>query len=276
MKTTALSLCLMTTTVSGAFSATLSSSEDPLVPLPSVYDLTRGGGWGLAIGLSLEYESAYDGSDEMEFEVEPAAAIQYRKGNHMFFWEGFELGWRGLMNERLLAQAGVRYESGLEPDDSEDGVLDGLPERDSHIVGFLEARYALDDQWKSWVGGRIMGGPSDFGVLGVLAAGYRFGDRTDGGGLEIFGFTTVGSDTFVNKDFGVSAADSASSGLEEIDLDGGYRSVGLTAIYRTWITKHLHLVTQGGIEWYADDIHDSSISRRDYEAEVGTTLVWQF
>ena len=272
MKNTALSIGLITTTLA----TSLSSAEEALVPLPSVYDLTRGGGWGLAIGLGLEYESAYDGSDETEFELEPVAAIQYRQEDHMFFWEGFELGWRGLLSKRLLTQAGLRYESGLEPDDSDDGNLDGLPERDSHIVGFVETRYALDDQWKSWIGGRIMGGPEDFGLLGVLAAGYRFGDRVDGGGLEIFGFTTFGTDDFFNKDFGVTAADSASSGLEEIDLDGGYRSFGLTAIYRTWFSKNLHLIVQGGLEWYASSIQDSPIARQNYEAEVGTTLVWQF
>lgn len=38
----------------------------PLVPLPSIFDFTGGSGWGVALGLGAEYETAYDGSDEYE------------------------------------------------------------------------------------------------------------------------------------------------------------------------------------------------------------------
>ena len=72
-----------------------------------------------------KYETAYDGSDEYELELDPAGAIQWRNGNDLFFWEGMEIGWRGLRNQRSLLQAGIRYEDGLEPDESDDGRLDG-------------------------------------------------------------------------------------------------------------------------------------------------------
>jgi len=149
-------------------------NELPLVPLPSVFDFTRGGGWGVALGVGVEYETAYDGSDEYEFEIDPAGAIQWRTGNHLFFWEGMELGWRGRLADVWLVQAGARYEDGLEPDDSEDGHLDGFEERDSHLVGFLEVRRAFGQDWRNWIGARAMGGETDFGWLGVLAAGHRF------------------------------------------------------------------------------------------------------
>jgi hypothetical protein len=50
--------------------------EGPLFPLPFTPDFTRGGGWGFAVGVGVEYENAYDGSDEYEFEVDPALAVQ--------------------------------------------------------------------------------------------------------------------------------------------------------------------------------------------------------
>ena len=95
----------------------LSGAEElssPIVPLPSVMDYTKGQGWGIALGLGKEYETAYDGSDEYELEIEPAGAIQWRKGNHLFFWEGIELGWRSRMSDIWLVQLAVRYESGRE------------------------------------------------------------------------------------------------------------------------------------------------------------------
>ena len=247
-----------------------------LVPLPSVLDFTRGDGWGVALGVGVEYETAYDGSDEYEFEIDPAGAIQWRTGNHLFFWEGMELGWRGRIADVWLVQAGARYEDGLEPDDSEDGNLDGFEERDSHLVGFLEVRRAFGQDWKDWIGARAMGGETDFGWLGVLAAGHRFEDRLDGTGTEIFIFSTFGTDDFITKDFGVTAADSVASGLPETELDGGYRSTGITLIDRRSLTRNIHLIAEAGAELYSSDIQDSPVARKDYETEVGLSIVYQF
>jgi outer membrane protein len=251
-------------------------NQKALVPLPSVPDFTQGVGWGVAIGVGSEYEAAYDGSDEYEFEAEPAGGVHYRSGDNLIFWEGMELGWRGLVNNKLLIQAGARYEGGLEPDDSEKGVLVGIEKRDSHLVGFLEARHSVGVEWRNWVGGRLMGGASDFGWLGVLAAGHRFGNTLDGTGTEAFLFSTFGTSEFVNKDFGVSAKDSAASGLVQTDLHGGYRSTGITIIDRRYLSKNIQFVSQAGAELYSNAITDSPIARDDYELELGVSVLWQF
>lgn len=253
-----------------------SPDERALVPSPSVFDFTRGGGFGLALGLGVEYEAAYDGSDEYELELDPAGAIQWRSGGQMLFFEGAELGWRGVFDERWLVQAGLRYEDGLDPSDSEDGVLDGIEKRDSHLTGFVELRRALDSQWRNWIGARVLAGESDFGALGVLAAGHRFGERLDGMGTEVFVFSTFGDRAFVNKDFGVSAEDALGSGLAETSLDGGYRSSGLQLVHRQRFTENLQLIAQAGVELYSSAIADSPIARDDFEAELSLALVWQF
>ena len=226
--------------------------------------------------MSAEYESAYDGADETELEVEPAGAVQYRKGDHLFFWEGMELGWRGRLADVWLVQAGIRNEGGLEPDDSEDGNLDGILPRDSHVVGFLEVRRAVGDDWRNWVAARLMGGPSDFGVLGVVAAGRRFGQQLDGTGTELYGFMTFGTDKFINKDFGVTAVDAVGSGLPVTALSGGYRSTGVQLVHRRHLTRKLHAIAQAGVEFYSSDIGDSPIARSDTEFELSLALVWRF
>lgn len=251
-------------------------TTEALVPLPSVLDFTDGDGWGVALGVSAEYESAYDGADETELEVEPAGAVHYRKGDHLFFWEGMELGWRGRLADVWLVQAGIRNEGGLEPDDSEDGNLDGILPRDSHVVGFLEVRRAVGDDWRNWVAARLMGGPSDFGVLGVVAAGRRFGQQIDGTGTELYGFMTFGTDKFINKDFGVTAADAVGSGLPVTTLSGGYRSTGVQLVHRRHLTRKLHAIAQAGVEFYSSDIGDSPIARSDTEFELSLALVWRF
>ncbi len=247
-----------------------------LVPLPSVLDFTRGGGWGVALGAGGEYGEAYDGSDEYEFELEPAGAIQWRKGNHLLFWEGMELGWRGRFADLWLIQAGARYEAGLEPDDSENGALDGIEERDTHIAGFLETRRSLGADWRNWIAARVMGGESGFGWLGILAAGHRFGDHIDGSGTELFVYSTFGTDDFINKDFGVTPADSAASGLPVADLEGGYRASGVNLIHHQYITEHIHVIAAAEAEIYSSDIADSPLSLNNYEAEVELSAVWVF
>jgi outer membrane scaffolding protein for murein synthesis (MipA/OmpV family) len=252
------------------------SAEPALVPLPSILDFTQGEGFGIALGAGVEYESAYDGADETELAVEPAGAVHYRRGNHLFFWEGMELGWRSRVADVWLVQAGIRNEGGLEPDDSEDGKLKGIQPRDSHVVGFLEGRRGLGSDWRNWVAARVMGGPRDFGLLGVLAAGRRFGQQLDGTGTEVYGFVTFGDDNFINKDFGVTAADAAGSGLRQTTLSGGYRSAGIQLVHRRHLTRKLHAIAQAGVELYSRDIGNSPIARKDNEFEVSLALVWHF
>ena len=248
----------------------------PLVPLPSVFDFTRGKGWGVALGVGVEYESAYDGSDEYEFEIEPAGAIQYRIGNHLFFWEGYELGWRSRLADKWLVQLNARYESGREADDSDDGRLDGLEDQDDEIVGVAEIRRSIYGDWRAWIAGRVMSGDSSFGTLGIIAAGYRFGSRLNGTGTELFAFSTFGTSDFLNRDFGVTEEESLASGLPATDLSGGYRSTGVSLIDRRYLTEHLHIISRAGIELYSSEIQDSPIARQDYEAEVSLAVVYHF
>jgi outer membrane scaffolding protein for murein synthesis (MipA/OmpV family) len=249
---------------------------EALVPLPSLPDFTRGEGWGVALGVGFEYENAYDGSDEYEFEIDPAGAVQWRSGNHLFFWEGMELGWRSRMADLWLVQAAARYEGGREEDDSDDDRLDGLEDQDDQLVGVIEVRRSLDDEWRNWVAARIMAGDSNFGLLGVAAIGHRFGSKRDGTGTEAFLFTTFGTSDFINRDFGVTQAESVTSGLPATDLDGGYRSTGISLIDRRYITDHIQIAVQGGFELYSNDIQDSPIAREDYEIEIGVSLVYHF
>lgn len=268
--------CALTSCLASTAMPLLAQTAPALVPLPSILDFTGGGGFGAALGLGVEFESAYDGADETELQAEPAGALHYRTGNHLFFWEGIELGWRGLLADQWLVQAGLRNESGLEPEDSDDGRLDGIRARDSHVVGFLEARRGLGSDWRNWVAARLMGGPSDFGTLGVLAAGHRFGTALDGTGTEVYAFLTFGDAQFIDKDFGVTAADALGSGLPQTRMQGGYRSTGVQLVHRRDLTDKIHAIAQAGVELYSGDIGDSPIARRDHEFELSLAVVWNF
>lgn len=247
------------------------AAAEELTPLPSVPDYTRGGGWGVAIGGAAEYETAYDGSDEMELEFEPGGAVQWRSGNHMFFWENIEAGWRTRQNDWLF-QLGARYEGGREADDSDDGRLTGLDEVEAEIAGFGEVRWTPDGAWQNWLGGRIIGG-GDLGALAVLAAGRRFGEHA-----EAFVYTTFADGKLNNRDFGVTAAEAAKNTVpySEFNAGGGYRSAGLTLIYRRFITEHVEITASAGIEYYSAKLRKSPLARKNYEPEIGVSVLYVF
>lgn len=246
-----------------------------LVPLPSVDDFTRGeNGWSFGLGLGVEYESAYEGSDEFGFEVNPAGAAQWRRGDDIFFWAGEALGWRGLRSDTWLFEAAVAFDEGREESDSDDGRLDGLGDAEEGLELVLQARRAFDADWRYWLDGRVITG--DSGSLALLGMGRRFGDQNDGTGSELSIVAVFHDSDRANRDFGIDSGQSAASGLNETYLSGGFRSIGLNYNYRKYINENWQIFGEALYERYGSDIEDSPIARNNYEAEVGVGFIYVF
>ena len=255
--------------------ASAQDGKTALVPLPSVDDFTRGNdGWGFGIGVGIEYESAYEGSDEFGFEVEPAGGIQWRKGDDVFYWAGETLGWRGLRANTWLLEAAVGFDEGRKESDSDDGRLNGLGDVDESVELVLQARFALDADWRYWLVGRVVTGRN--GNLGLFGVGRRFGDRLDGSGSEINVVAVFHNSKFANKDFGINAQQSAASGLNQTKLSGGLRSFGINYAYRHNINKNWQIFGEALYERFSSDVQASPIARSSYEAEVGVGFVYRF
>lgn len=95
-------------------------------------------------------------------------------------------------------------------------------------------------------------------------------------GLESFVYSAVASSEFMNRDFGISADESLASGLDQADLDGGYRASGVQFVHRQNLGENLQLALEAGIEFYGGEIQSSPIARDDFEAESALSLVWIF
>jgi outer membrane scaffolding protein for murein synthesis (MipA/OmpV family) len=64
--------------------------------------------------------------------------------------------------------------------------------------------------------------------------------------------------------------------LPVTDLDGGFRSVGISAIGRWSMGRRWQFGFEAGYERYSDDISDSPIAQEDYEAEAGVNVLYRF
>ncbi|MDF0750172.1 MipA/OmpV family protein [Marinobacter sp. 71-i] len=256
----------------GSVNAT--ETRTPLVPLPSIGDFTNGDGWGVGLGLGVEYETAYEGSDEFEVEVDPAGGVQWRTGENIFFWAGEAIGWRTLARDSWLFQTSLGYEEGREEGDSEDGRLDGLGESSSGATVLLEVRYALAEDWRYFLDGRVSAG--EIGTLGIFGAGTCLACQPDGTGWEIGAVVTFHDGELANRDFGVDTQQSIDSGLPETDVDSGYRSTGFNVSYRNYVNENWQIFGEALYEAFGSDVSDSPISRNDYEAEVGVGFIYVF
>jgi outer membrane protein len=122
--------------------------------------------------------------------------------------------------------------------------------------------------------GRVVTGGS--GNLGLFGLGYRFGDRKDGTGSEINLVGVFHDSRLANRDFGITAEQSAASGLNETRLRGGFRSFGVNYNYRHYITNNWQVFGEALYERYSSDVRKSPIARSNYEAEVSIGFIYIF
>lgn len=246
-----------------------------LVPLPSIDDFSRGkDGWSFALGAGIEYETAYEGSDEFGFELEPAGGLQWRRGNDVFYWVGEAIGWRGLRADTWLFEALIGFDEGRAEGDSKKGYLDGLGESDEGFELVLQSRRAFDRDWRYWLVGRVVTGGN--GNLGLFGVGRRFGEKFDGSGSEVNIVAVFHDSKYANKDFGITAEQSAASGLAATDLGGGFRSIGINYNYRHHVNANWQIYGEALYEHFSSAVRKSPIARGDYEAEVGIGFIYVF
>ncbi|MCE3010139.1 MAG: MipA/OmpV family protein [Proteobacteria bacterium] len=264
------------------FSAAISISlnvqaKDCDPDMPSLLNFACKKGWALPLGAGVEYGGKADASKNYETGVEPVAMLHFSTESTQIFIEGVENGIRYFASDDFLFSLAGRYEYGRkESDDPE--FLKGLGDIKDKWMGVVEARYALIGDYDVWIGGRSMVGDKDLGELHIAVVGLgvpRLSKKVD---FELLLWSTWANSAFLNRDFGVTAAQSVASGYEEYSAKSGHRALGAGLFTRIDFSDNWKALSEINYESYNSRLDKSPIIKkgRNSEYEANLSFVYIF
>jgi outer membrane scaffolding protein for murein synthesis (MipA/OmpV family) len=256
----------------GAASAAVPEGALPTAELP---DLAADGEWALAVGAEAEYSVDYDGSDDYETELQPGLIAHLRRGDLRYYLEGNSLGVRWTPSPDWLLGLGLQYEFGRSEDDNP--ALRGLGDTDDEPALTLDVRRGFGAGWPWWLAARVLAGDSDLGALAVVGLGREIPVPSPRWTADVVLYATFATSEFQRKDFGVTRAQSVTSGYAAFEPSGGYRALGLQSYLQYVASKRLLVRAEAGYEGYSSSVRDSPIVRAgsDGEFEVSLTLLYR-
>ena len=244
------------------------------LPTAEILDLAGPNDWSVALGAEAEYGEIYDGGSESETELQPGLVAHLRRGDVRYYWEGNALGLRWTPSADWLIGAGLQLEFGREEEDSP--FLRGLGDADDELALTLDVRRGFGDGWPWWLAGRVLAGNSDLGALAVLGLGRELPVSGPRWQADFVLYATFATRDFQRKDFGVTPAQSVSSGYPAFEPKGGYRALG-GQFYLQYAAGERWLIrAETGYERYASDVRDSPIVRASGEFEASISVLYKF
>lgn len=254
-------------------------AADPmqLNPAGPWYALNEETGWHFDLGIGMEYEPGYPGSDEYSAEPDIFGRALYRtESGHRYFLSLGEVGAIFSLNPKTQFLAFLEYEEEREDDDS---ALDGLDPVDATIEGqFMLARR--------------FGNASVFGILQPDLTGdankglvWFVGASLDGLSVnEKWRWSTSldlsGADSeYMQTEFGINAGEAARTDYSVYTPGSGLKSLswGLNGEY--YFSDRLSILATLETEYYLSKAADSpliDVAGRQVGIEGAVQLRWRF
>lgn len=214
--------------------------------------------WDIRIGAGALYQPEYEGSDNYEVSPIPLLMINYRD---MVFLRGTTLGanaftWQGPRpSDKLQVGPLVRYQFGRDADDSDD--LRGMDDIDAAVElgGFIT--YSIGPWSTGLTLFQDVSGAHE-GFTAKLSAGHR---HTFSPKLRLRSeiYSTWADESYTETYFGVTAAQSARSGLRRYQPEGGVKDIGLALDLDYSLTEHWTVTGRLGYKRLLGDAADSPL-----------------
>lgn len=256
-----------------AYAADLYESDAPPIAPSQNFDQGRFGDvrqklsdWNVVVGAGAMYAPKFEGSDEFEFS--PVPMVSATLGRVMIGPGGLSINVLETNGFQVSVKGG--YEPGRKEDDSDH--LRGLGDIDagavigtkvSYETGPMEFYASLD---------KTIGG-SD-GLLGQVGA--NISQRYDRFILSAGASATFADDNYMESYFGVTAAQSARSGLAQYDAGAGLKRFDIEASITYMATEHWLIRGQAGVGFLTGDAKDSPIVQDDVQPSAMLTVGYKF
>ena len=258
----------------------ISASDDPLTSNPSgawyLQDAEQG--WHFDVGLGVEFEPGYPGSDEYSSEPDVLARAVYRteQGHRLFITPG-EIGGIYSISPDTQFVAFLEFEEAREVD--EDPALIGLDPVDSTIEGQFILAHRFGKKQVFAVLQPDLTGDANKGVVWFAGVGYdtylqdrrwRFATTFDISGADA---------EHMNTEFGINAEEVVRTGYTTYEAGAALKSatLGLQLVYQ--FTSRLSLLGNVETEYYFSEASDSPLINdegNDITYEASLLLRWEF
>lgn len=230
----------------------------PLNPASPWYGANFDTGWHYDIGIGLESEPSYAGSDKQVTEAGFSARALYRspKGHRYFIGLG-EVGAVLALSPKLQFLAFLEYEEGRT--DEEDSTLTGLDDIDSTIEGQLMLSRRFGNASLFGILQPDVSGDANKGLVWFLGGSYDFLSKNQrwriSNTLDISGANSE----YMQTEFGITNTESAATGLATYTPSSGLKSLTWNLSGEYYFTKQLSLLASIDTEYYLDDAANSPL-----------------
>jgi len=234
--------------------------------------------WDVRLGLGAQIQPEYEGGDEMKGMPLPLISIKYRDiawlrgpmlGLNAFTWQGPR------ETDKLQLGPAIRYQRGRDQDDSDD--LRGT----GNIDPGLEAGFFITYGIGQWSAGLMMfqdvsSSHDGFTVRPAVGHTAQLGPKWQ---LRSELYSTYASDDYMETFFGITAQQSARSGMRRYQAEAGFKDVGLLFDLDYALSKNWALTTRVGLKKMLGDAADSPLVKDrgdDKQGLLGLFVSYKF
>lgn len=224
--------------------------------------------WGLIIGAGAMYEPEYEGSGD--FKVTPVPAVIITYGDWLQIDPG-GLSVRAFEHNGFSLSGKAGYEMGRDEDDAD--LLEGLGDVDGGVTVGVKAAYTWDAlEFYAEVDQTIDGSES---LIGTFGAEYT-APVTERFIVSAGVSATVANDKHMQSYFGVTATQSAASGLREYQAEAGLKRVDFTASATYMVTENWLVRGEAGLGVLVGDAADSPIVEEKIQPSFMAVVGYKF
>lgn len=258
-----------------AHAADLNQSGEAAIPPTTAFDESRFGGitqklsdWDVVVGAGAMYAPKFEGSNE--FKIVPIPMVSATFGRFTVDPGGLTVNVLESNGFKFTVNGG--YELGGGRQESDSPHLKGLGDIDPGGVFGGQASYELGPmEFYAKIDKTIGGSESLLGQVGVNAT-----HELDRFILSAGASATFADDNHMESYFGVTAAQSAQSGLQQYDAGAGLKRVDIEASITYMATENWLVRAEAGVGFLTGDAKDSPIVQNDVQPSAMLLVGYKF